>query len=75
MDPILIAIICASLSGSGAVVLKCCLDKLRDPQEEVRSEHSLEQTIGNILEEAQRNSGDSDTEIKINIHTHHKERE
>lgn len=76
MDPIIIAIICAAVTGSGGVALKQCLNFGRHPQEQVQIDHNLEQVIGNILEEqAQRTSEDSDTEIKINIHTHHKPKE
>lgn len=75
MTPTLLGIaIAATLTGTGGIVVKYCLER-RFPQQEQRVEHNLNEVIGDIVEEhIQRNSEDSDTEIKINIHTHHKEK-
>ena len=74
MTPTLLSIILtATLGGTGAVGLKYYLD--RRPQPPVQVEHNLEQVIGEIVEEhIQRNSEDSDIDITINIHSHHKEK-
>ena len=63
-------------AGTGTAI-KCYLNpRQENATNEVKVEHNLENVIGDIIEDhIQRNSEDSDTEIKINIHTHHKQKE
>jgi hypothetical protein len=75
MTPTLLGIVlAASLTGTGGVVAKYILRNRNQerPEHVVHVEHSLEDFIGDIVQEhIQRKSEDSDTEIKINIHTHY----
>ena len=76
MTPTILGIILtATLTGTGAVGVKYYLNR-QAQQVPVCVEHNLEQVIGDIIEEhIQRNSEESDTEIKIDIHIHRKERD